>query len=92
VYKAVACFSRSHLVLDFCRFPNILIIAFLSVHTYFKMLSFLFNASVIGLGLVATVNGDGPDISGVSVASYSHGGSACPQGSTAFSISVDAKR
>ncbi|EPE31497.1 hypothetical protein GLAREA_12253 [Glarea lozoyensis ATCC 20868] len=56
------------------------------------MFSLLINASIVGLGLLlATVKGDSPDISGVSIASSSHGGSACPQGSTDFSISVDAK-
>jgi hypothetical protein len=56
------------------------------------MLSFLVNSSIVGLALVAAVNGAGPDISGVSMKGYTHGGSACPQGSTDFSINVDATR
>jgi hypothetical protein len=62
------------------------------IEIFVIMFSSLINTSVVGLALVAAVNGAGPDISGVGINSYTHGGSACPQGSTDFAINVDATR
>jgi hypothetical protein len=82
-----------HLVPDFSFFLlNFESIVLLEVLQILIMLSFLINTSIVGLAFVGAVNGASPDISGVSIKSYSHGGSACPQGSTDFSINVEATR